>query len=68
MFAGPVPIDTLIDAAGSVRDVVGKPGRLMFDPTNHTALMKEKDQNGSPLLTPDYSGGFVRVLFTAWPI
>lgn len=55
--AGAVTIDTLIDAAGLVADVGGTATVAYVNPANHTALMKEKDGNGRPLLTPDYSGG-----------
>jgi HK97 family phage major capsid protein len=55
--AGTVTIDSLIDAAGLVADVGGTARVAYVNPTNHTALMKEKDSNGRPLLTPDYSGG-----------
>lgn len=55
--AGAITIDALIDAAGLVADVGGQARVAYVNPTNHTALMKEKDQNGRPLLTPDYASG-----------
>lgn len=55
--AGPITIDSLIDGAGLVSDVGGTARVAFVHPTNHTALMKEKDLNERPLLTPDYSGG-----------
>jgi HK97 family phage major capsid protein len=57
VVAAAVSIDSLIDAAGLVADVGGQARVAYVHPADHTALMKEKDQNGRPLLTPDYSGG-----------
>jgi HK97 family phage major capsid protein len=54
---GAVTIDSLIDAAGLVADVGGRATVAYVHPTNHTALMKEKDSQGRPLLTPDYAAG-----------
>ena len=54
---GAVTIDSLIDAAGLVADVGGQARVAYVNPTNHTQLMKEKDANDRPLLTPDYSAG-----------
>lgn len=54
---GAVTIDSLIDAAGLVADVGGQARVAYVNPANHTGLMKEKDANDRPLLTPDYSGG-----------
>ena len=56
MSPGAVTIDTLIDAAGLVADVGGTATVAYVNPTNHTALMKEKDGNSARCLTPDYSG------------
>lgn len=55
--AGPIAIDSLIDAAGLVADVGGAATVAYVNPADHTALMKEKDANGRPLLTPDYAQG-----------
>lgn len=55
--AGPIAIDSLIDAAGLVSDVGGAARVAYVHPSDHTALMKEKDGNGRPLLTPDYAAG-----------
>lgn len=67
--AGPITIDSLIDAAGLLSDVGGQARVAYVHPTNHTALMKEKDQNGRPLLTPDYSGGPSSTIYglAIWP-
>lgn len=66
---GAVTIDSLIDAAGLVADVGGQATVAYVNPANHTALMKEKDQNGRPLLTPDYSGGPSSTIYglAVWP-
>jgi HK97 family phage major capsid protein len=56
-IVGAVDIDHLIDAAGLVADVGGQATVAFVHPTDHTALMKLKDLQGRPLLTPDYSGG-----------
>ncbi|MGZ4185013.1 MAG: phage major capsid protein [Solirubrobacteraceae bacterium] len=50
-----VTIDSLIDAAGKISAVGGQPRAAYVNPVDHTALMKEKDGNQRPLLTPDYS-------------
>jgi HK97 family phage major capsid protein len=55
--AATITIDSLIDAAGLVADVGGQATVAYVHPSDHTALMKEKDSNSRPLLTPDYSGG-----------
>ena len=55
--AGPIDIDTLIDAAGLIGGVGGTATAAYINPTDHTALMKLKDGNGRPLLTPDFAGG-----------
>ena len=55
--AGPIEIDSLIDAAGLVSDVGGAATVAFVNPADHTALQKQKDGNQRPLLTPDYSGG-----------
>ena len=55
--AGPVTIDSLIDAAGLVSDVGGQARVAYVNPADFTALQKEKDANDRPLLTPDFSGG-----------
>jgi HK97 family phage major capsid protein len=54
---GPITIDHLIDAAGLIADVGGQARVAYVHPTNHTALMKEKDSQGRPLLTPDFAFG-----------
>jgi HK97 family phage major capsid protein len=54
---GAIDIDHLIDAAGLVADVGGQATVAYVNPTDHAALMKLKDLQGRPLLTPDYSGG-----------
>jgi HK97 family phage major capsid protein len=54
---GPITIDHLIDAAGLVADVGGQARVAYVHPTNHTQLMKEKDSQGRPLLTPDFAFG-----------
>ena len=46
--AGAVTIDSLIDAAGLVADVGGQARVAYVNPTNHTALMKEKDAERPP--------------------
>lgn len=55
--AGPIEIDTLIDAAGLVSDVGGQARVAYINPADFTALQKQKDANDRPLLTPDFSGG-----------
>jgi HK97 family phage major capsid protein len=57
VVAATITIDSLIDAAGLVADVGGQATVAYVHPTDHTGLMKEKDSQGRPLLTPDYSGG-----------
>lgn len=67
--ASAITIDSLIDAAGLVADVGGQATVAYVNPANHTALMKEKDGNGRPLLTPDYSGGPSSTIYglAVWP-
>ena len=66
---GAVTIDSLIDAAGLVADVGGQARVAYVNPANHTQLMKEKDANDRPLLTPDYSGGPSSTIYglAVWP-
>ena len=67
--AGAIVIDSLIDAAGLVADVGGQARVAYIHPTNFTALQKEKDGNGRPLLTPDFSGGPSSTVYglALWP-
>jgi HK97 family phage major capsid protein len=57
VVAAAITIDSLIDAAGLVTDVGGQARVAYVNPADHTLLMKEKDLQQRPLLTPDYSGG-----------
>jgi len=52
-----ITIDSLIEAAGLIGGVGGTARAAYVNPADHTGLMREKDQNGRPLLTPDFSGG-----------
>lgn len=57
VISAAVTIDSLIDAAGEVAAVGGAARCAYVKPVDHTAMMKEKDGNQRPLLTPDYSAG-----------
>jgi HK97 family phage major capsid protein len=52
-----ITIDSLIQASGDIAAVGGLARAAYINPVDHTTLMLEKDGNGRPLLTPDYSGG-----------
>jgi HK97 family phage major capsid protein len=55
VISATITLDSLVEAAGEVITAGGSPRAAYLNPTDYSALLREKDQNGRPLLQPDYS-------------
>jgi HK97 family phage major capsid protein len=55
VISATITLDSLVEASGQVTAAGGSPRAAYLNPVDFSSLLREKDQNGRPLLTPDYS-------------
>jgi HK97 family phage major capsid protein len=55
VISATITLDSLVEAAGLVTAAGGSPRAAYLNPSDFSALLREKDTSGRPLLQPDYS-------------